>query len=76
MSDHHQERDVAALPLYEFTTQMATPEPPPVEMQQLMAAMVGNQPAMDAFISAIAGSLSPTKFFDSTNLARLFGGGV
>jgi flavin-dependent dehydrogenase len=57
------ERDAAALPIYEFTTQLATLEPPPPEMQQLLGAMVGNQDLMDAFVSVNAGTLPPPEFF-------------
>ena len=72
MHDYQSHRD-AALPLYEFTTQLATLEPPPPEMQQLIAAIAGNQAAMDAFVSVTAGTLSPVEFFDPANLARLLG---
>jgi hypothetical protein len=47
---YQEERDAAALPMYEFTTQPATPERPPPEMHELLGAMVGNQAAMDAFV--------------------------
>ena len=40
-------RDAHVLPIYEFTTQLATLEPPPPEMQQLLGAVHGNQDAMD-----------------------------
>ena len=44
----HASRDERVLPLYEFTTQLATFEPPPAEMQQLLATIAGSQLAMDA----------------------------
>ncbi len=71
MRDYQQQRDLHALPLYELTTQLATLEPPPPEMQQLIAAMEGNQHATDAFVSVIAGTLSPLEFFDPANIANL-----
>jgi 2-polyprenyl-6-methoxyphenol hydroxylase-like FAD-dependent oxidoreductase len=71
MARYHAERDAATLPMYEFTTQLATLEPPPPEMQELLGAMAGNQPAMDAFISLNAGTMSPPEFFDPDHLARL-----
>jgi 2-polyprenyl-6-methoxyphenol hydroxylase-like FAD-dependent oxidoreductase len=64
-------RDRHALPIYEFTTQLATLAPPPPELQQLFAAMAGNQHAQDAFVSVVAGTVSPAEFFDPTNLERL-----
>lgn len=65
------ERDESCLPMYEFTTRLAALEPPPQEMQALLAAMVGNQPAMDAFVSLNTGTMSPPEFFDPAHLAGL-----
>ena len=59
------------LPIYEFTTQLATLEPPPPEMQQLLGAVHGNQEAMDAFVSVTAGTVSPVEFFDPENIGRI-----
>ena len=39
MSAWHQARDAKAMPIYEFTAQLATLELPPPEMQQLLGAM-------------------------------------
>ena len=66
-------RDRLALPIFEFTKQLATLAPPPPEMQQLFGAMAGNQTAMDQFVSVTAGSLSPEVFFEPGNLQRLLG---
>ncbi|MFP5319046.1 MAG: NAD(P)/FAD-dependent oxidoreductase, partial [Acidimicrobiia bacterium] len=63
MADYQRARDARVSPIYEFTTQLATLEPPPPEMQQLLAAVARSQPAMDAFVSVVAGSLSPADFF-------------
>ena len=71
MSDYQRQRDTESLPIYEFTTQMATLEPPPPEMQDLLAAMAGNQRAMDGFVSVFAGTVAPSRFFDPANLADL-----
>jgi hypothetical protein len=71
MAGYQAERDTHSIPLYEFTTQLATLEPPPPEMQQLLGTIHGNQPAMDAFVSVTAGTLSPIEFFDPANIAAL-----
>lgn len=73
MAAYQQERDSRVLPLYEFTTQLATLEPPPPEMQDLLGAVAANRPAMDAFVSVNAGTLSPTQFFDPAYLGPLLG---
>ena len=59
------------MPIYEFTTQLATMEPPPPELQQLLAQIHGNQAAMDAFVSINAATVSPREFFDPAFLGPL-----
>ena len=51
-------------PIYEFTTQLATLEPPPPELQRLLGAVHGDQSAMDDFVSVSADTFSPVAFFD------------
>jgi flavin-dependent dehydrogenase len=71
MGEFHRQRDRRVLALYEFTTQLATLEPPPPELQQLLGDLAGNQAAMDGFVSVAAGTLSPADFFDPRHLATL-----
>ena len=72
MGDYQSTRDEHVLPMYEFTCQLATLEPPPPEMQQLLAAMHGNQEAMDGFARVNAGVTSPAEFFSDENVGRIF----
>jgi 2-polyprenyl-6-methoxyphenol hydroxylase-like FAD-dependent oxidoreductase len=72
MGGYQSARDAQVLPMYEFTCQLATLEAPPPEMQQLLAAMHGNQDAMDGFARTVAGVTSPAEFFASENVARIF----
>jgi 2-polyprenyl-6-methoxyphenol hydroxylase-like FAD-dependent oxidoreductase len=62
MGEYQRGRDEHVLPMYEFTCQLATLEPPPLEMQQLFGAIQGKQPAMDAFAQMNAGTISPMEF--------------
>jgi flavin-dependent dehydrogenase len=71
MGDYQALRDAAVGPIYGFTTELATLEPPPVELQQLLRALPGNQTAMDAFVSVTAGTLSPAAFFDPANIGQM-----
>lgn len=71
MSEYQRTRDEESLPIFEFTTQLATLEPPPPQMQQLLGAMCGNHEAMDAFVSVTAGTVSPVDFFDSGHIGRI-----
>jgi flavin-dependent dehydrogenase len=71
MSAWQRARDEHAVPIYEFTTNLATLEPPPPEMQQLLGAVHGNQGAMDDFVSVVAATLSPTEFFAPARIGRI-----
>jgi flavin-dependent dehydrogenase len=71
MADYQHTRDARSLPIYEFTTQMAALEPPPLEMQQLLGAAAGNADAMNDFVSMVAGTVSPIEFFHPDNLRRI-----
>jgi len=71
MADYQRARDEHVLPMYEFTTQLATLEPPPPQMQQLFGAIHGNQAAMDGFAQVNAGTLSPAQFFTPSNIGAI-----
>ncbi|MEY2583062.1 MAG: hypothetical protein QOE09_2911 [Ilumatobacteraceae bacterium] len=73
MSAYHVARDTHAMPIYEFTTQLATLELPPPEMQQLLGAVHGNRDAMDDFASLTAGTVSPVEFFDPAHIGQIMG---
>jgi 2-polyprenyl-6-methoxyphenol hydroxylase-like FAD-dependent oxidoreductase len=68
MSEYQRTRDVRVKPMYEFTCMLATLEPPPPEMQQLLGAIHGNQKAMDGFARMNAGTISPAEFFAPENV--------
>jgi flavin-dependent dehydrogenase len=71
MSDYQRSRDESGMPIYEFTCQMATLEPPPPEMQQLLGAVHGSQEATNDFFGVIAGTVSPVEFFAPDNVGRI-----
>jgi 2-polyprenyl-6-methoxyphenol hydroxylase-like FAD-dependent oxidoreductase len=75
MADYHYSRDRAALPVYEFTDDFAQLRPPPPELAQLLGAMVGNQEAMDGFVSVQAATLPAPEFFGPGNVRRIMGEG-
>lgn len=70
MSEYQHARDAYVLPMYEFTCQLATLEPPPPDMQQLLGAIHGNQAAMDAFAMMNAGTISPAQFGAMVTVAQ------
>jgi 2-polyprenyl-6-methoxyphenol hydroxylase-like FAD-dependent oxidoreductase len=63
MAAYQHGRDEKAMPMLEFTCQLASFEPPPPEMQRLLGAIHGNREATDRFISMFAGTLSVPEFF-------------
>jgi flavin-dependent dehydrogenase len=71
MAAYQAARDAASLPMYEFTTQLATLEPPAPELQGLLGALVGNQPATDDFVGVATGTVSPAEFFTPENVSRV-----
>jgi len=71
MGAYQATRDTQVLPMYELTTQLATLEPPPPDLQQLLGAIHGHQEAMDDFARTMAGVTSPADFFAEQNVERL-----
>ncbi len=71
MATYQRTRDTHVLPIYEFTTQLATLEPPPPEMQQLLGAIHGNLDAMNTFVTSPRERCRPSEFFAPENIGRL-----
>jgi hypothetical protein len=57
--------------MFDFTCQLAKLEPPPPQMQQLFAALRGNQEATNQFYSAITGSSPLPAFMNPENIGRI-----
>ena len=74
LAAYQQGRDRRAKPLYDFTCQLATLEPPPPLMQRLFLALHGNQSATNDFYSAITGSRPLPEFMNPENLDRIMAG--
>jgi 2-polyprenyl-6-methoxyphenol hydroxylase-like FAD-dependent oxidoreductase len=71
MGAYQATRDTQVLPMYELTTELATLEPPPPDLQRLLGAIHGHQEAMDEFARVMAGVTSPADFFAEQNVERL-----
>jgi flavin-dependent dehydrogenase len=72
MAAYQKERDAQARPKYDLTCMIANlEEPPPPEMQQLIAAMAGNRQAMSDFLSTVTGIIPAPEFFAPENTARI-----
>lgn len=68
---HEAARNERVRPMYEFTSQLATLEPPPPEMRALFGALHGNQDATNAFLSAITGAIPLSDFMSHENFDRI-----
>jgi 2-polyprenyl-6-methoxyphenol hydroxylase-like FAD-dependent oxidoreductase len=71
LAEYEAARNERVRPMYEFTCQLATLEPPPPEMQRLFAALHGNQEATNQFFSAITGATPLPAFMSEENVGRI-----
>jgi flavin-dependent dehydrogenase len=74
LAEYERRRNEEAMPLYDFTYQLAALEPPTPEMQALFGALRTNQHEADRFFGTIAGTVPVGEFFAPENLARILGG--
>jgi 2-polyprenyl-6-methoxyphenol hydroxylase-like FAD-dependent oxidoreductase len=74
MASYQQTRDERALPMFEFTCDLARLQPPPPELRQLLEAVQTSQEAMDGFVSVIAGTVPVPEFFGPENTGRIMAG--
>jgi 2-polyprenyl-6-methoxyphenol hydroxylase-like FAD-dependent oxidoreductase len=72
MGEYQAARDKRVAGIYEFTAQLASQEPPPPELQQLLGAVHGNREAMNGFARVQAGVTPPAEFFSAENVQRIF----
>lgn len=71
MDEYQRLRDGRVKAMYDFTCQLATLEPPPPELQQLLGAIHGKRKAMDDFVRMNAGTISPAQFFAPANVQAM-----
>lgn len=74
LAEYEQRRNEATMAIFELTAEMAMLQPPSIEQQQLIGALVGNQPQIDRFIGTIAGTTSISEFFSPENVESIFAG--
>jgi 2-polyprenyl-6-methoxyphenol hydroxylase-like FAD-dependent oxidoreductase len=72
MADHQAGRDAHVKGMYELTTQLATLQPPPPDLQKVLLAASHSQEAMDGFARVNAGVTPPGEFFSPENVGRIF----
>ena len=74
LAGYEQKRNEAELPYYEMTSQLAALEPPPTEMQQVLAALVTNPEQRSRFFGAVAHTVPVTEFFSPENMKKIISG--
>lgn len=73
LSDYEQRRNASAFPLYEQNLRLASFDPPPTDELRVRAAMrVASQEDINAYMSALYGTLPRESFYGPQNLDRLF----
>jgi flavin-dependent dehydrogenase len=75
LADYERQRNEHVLPMYEFTCQLASFEPPSPQMQHLFGALCGNQGETNRFLGTIAGTVPIPEFFSPENIGRILAGG-
>ena len=71
MAEYQATRDRNSVAMYEFTCELARMQPPPAEVKQVLAALPGDQAAMDGFAQLNAGTISPPEFFAPQNIGAI-----
>ncbi len=74
LAGYEQKRNSAELPYYELTAQLATFEPPPPEMQQLLAALVGNPEQRSRWFGVLAHTVPAQEFLSPANVQQIIAG--
>jgi 2-polyprenyl-6-methoxyphenol hydroxylase-like FAD-dependent oxidoreductase len=71
MESYRATRDARTKAMYEFTADLASLEPPPPELQELLAAVSQSPEASEGFARVTAGVTSPAEFFSDENAGRI-----
>jgi 2-polyprenyl-6-methoxyphenol hydroxylase-like FAD-dependent oxidoreductase len=65
LADYERRRNEAVGPMYEFTSQLASFEPPSPQLRELFGALAGDQARTDRFFGVFAGTVPVQEFFGS-----------
>jgi flavin-dependent dehydrogenase len=71
MEEYRSSRDARVAAMYELTADLASLDPPPPDLQQLLAAVARSEEASHGFTRVIAGVTSPAEFFSEENAGRI-----
>jgi flavin-dependent dehydrogenase len=74
LATYEKKRNQAELPYFELTSQFAKLEPPPPEMQQLLAALEQNPEQRSRFFGVLAHTVPVEEFFAPENIQQIVAG--
>jgi flavin-dependent dehydrogenase len=74
LAEYERRRNEAAMPMYEYTCELAALEPPPPDVRALLAALRGNRADTERFLGTIAGTVPIAEFFAPENSERILAG--
>jgi flavin-dependent dehydrogenase len=74
LAAYEQTRNQSELPYYELTSQLATLDPPPAEMMQLLAALQHNPEQRSRWFGVFAHTVPVQEFFAPENVQRILAG--
>lgn len=73
MAGYQKSRDEQVGPMYDFSYQLATLEPPPPDFAQLLGAVSASKESMDEFTKVFGGVISPAQFFNPDHIGKIIG---
>ena len=73
LAAYERARNQAAMPMYEFTMQLASFKPPAKEEELLFKALAARAEEADRFLGVITGAVPMSDFFTPQNLMRVVG---
>ena len=73
LADYERRRNEVLMPIYEFICERATLAPFPLEFQQVLNALRGNQEGINRFFGVIQNTITYQEFFSAENLVQILG---
>jgi hypothetical protein len=73
LAGYQRARDAASLPMYAFTTELASFPPPKPEQEALFAALATRPAEVDRFLGVLTGAVPLQEYFAPGNLFKVMG---
>ena len=73
LAGYQRARDAASLPMYAFTTELASFPPPKPEQEALFAALAARPAEVDRFLGVLTGAIPLQEYFAPGSLFKVMG---